>query len=171
MTARARRRGDDGFTLIELMMVILIIAILLAIAIPTYMSTKRRAQDRAAQTDLRNTMANARTFSVEHQGYYRNDVNPPQPISATDMQIAEGALVFVGPGQAARDRIGVLVDGQPGVYDDGDLDHGRWAIFVTESGSGKFFCIYNDDQTVVRYGQGDAEDEVDEPAECNDTNW
>lgn len=167
MTARARRRGDDGFTLIELMMVILIIAILLAIAIPTYMSTKRRAQDRAAQTDLRNTMANARTFAVEHQGFYNNDTG--LPIEPADMQVVEGSLVFVGPGNADRDRIGVIVD-QDDVIVDG-TPKGSWAVFVTKSGSGKFFCLYNDDQGAVFYGRGDSEDDANELAECNDTNW
>lgn len=48
-----------GFTLIELMVVVLIIAILLAIAIPTFLGAKNRASDRSAQSDLRNTLAAA----------------------------------------------------------------------------------------------------------------
>ena len=50
----ARDRGEDGFTLIELMVVILIIAILIAIAIPTFLGARQKAQDRAAQSNLRN---------------------------------------------------------------------------------------------------------------------
>ena len=48
--------ADDerGFTLIELMVVVLIIAILLAIAIPTFLASKDRANDRAAQSNVRN---------------------------------------------------------------------------------------------------------------------
>ena len=49
----AHRRGDEtGFSLIELMIVLLIIAILLAVAIPTYLSARNRAEDRAAQETL-----------------------------------------------------------------------------------------------------------------------
>ena len=44
-----RRRDEEGFTLIELMVVVLIIAILIAIAIPTFLGARPRAQDRAAQ--------------------------------------------------------------------------------------------------------------------------
>jgi type IV pilus assembly protein PilA len=46
--ARGRRSGEAGFTLIELMVVVLIIAILIAIAIPTFLGARSRAQDRVA---------------------------------------------------------------------------------------------------------------------------
>jgi type IV pilus assembly protein PilA len=52
--AHRRPRDDDGFTLIELMVVVLIISILIAIAIPTFIGARQRAQDRAVQSDLRN---------------------------------------------------------------------------------------------------------------------
>jgi prepilin-type N-terminal cleavage/methylation domain-containing protein len=42
------RSGEAGFTLIELMVVVLIIAILIAIAIPTFLGARSRAQDRVA---------------------------------------------------------------------------------------------------------------------------
>ena len=47
---------DEGFTLVELMVVVLIIAILIAIAIPTFLGARQRAQDRAAQSNLRNAL-------------------------------------------------------------------------------------------------------------------
>ena len=50
-----RHRPDEhGFTLIELMVVVLIIAILLAIAVPTFLGARERAADRAAQSNVRN---------------------------------------------------------------------------------------------------------------------
>ena len=55
--ARRKARGEDeeaGFTLIELLVVLLIIAILLAIAIPTFLGARTSAENRAAQTTLRN---------------------------------------------------------------------------------------------------------------------
>ena len=56
MAIQARRRDADeaGFTLIELMVVVLIIAVLIAIAVPAFLGSRTRASDRAAQSNVRN---------------------------------------------------------------------------------------------------------------------
>jgi type IV pilus assembly protein PilA len=63
------RNRDDGFTLIELMVVVLIIAILLAIAVPTYFGARKRANDRAVQSALRNTLTNELTWYADTQRF------------------------------------------------------------------------------------------------------
>lgn len=60
----AKRRDDvalddSAFTLIELMVVLLIMAILLAIAIPTFLGTTRSANDRVVQSNLNSALSNA----------------------------------------------------------------------------------------------------------------
>jgi prepilin-type N-terminal cleavage/methylation domain-containing protein len=57
--------AEAGFTLIELMVVLLIIAILLAIAIPTFLGVTSSANDRAAQSNLTNGLTEA---AAQYQG-------------------------------------------------------------------------------------------------------
>ena len=53
---RHHAADDRGFTLVELMVVVLVIAILIAIAIPTFLGARERAQDGAAQSLIHNGM-------------------------------------------------------------------------------------------------------------------
>jgi type IV pilus assembly protein PilA len=66
---RLEGQRDGGFTLIELMVVVLIIAILIAIAIPTFLGARQRAQDRAAQSNLRNALTAEKTYYTDNQAY------------------------------------------------------------------------------------------------------
>jgi len=62
-------RDSKGFTLIELLIVVVIIGILAAIAIPRFASTKEKAFDAAAKTDLRNAMSSEEGFFADSQTY------------------------------------------------------------------------------------------------------
>ena len=65
----AEEAGESGFTLIELMVVLLIIAILLAIAIPTFLGVSGSANDRSAQSNLTNALTEIKALYQNSQSY------------------------------------------------------------------------------------------------------
>ena len=74
------KRGAHGFTLVELLIVVVIIGILATIAIPKFASTKEQAFLAAMKSDLRNLATSEESYMYEFSAY---TTNPGASFSAT----------------------------------------------------------------------------------------
>ncbi|MCB2224279.1 MAG: type II secretion system GspH family protein [Actinobacteria bacterium] len=69
MHGPGRRHHEGGFTLIELMVVVMIIAVLLAVAIPSFLGFMDRSRDSAAQATLSNAEKVATLVLVQEESF------------------------------------------------------------------------------------------------------
>ena len=144
------RKQDEGFTLVELMVVVLVIAILIAIAIPTFLGARQRAQDRAAQSDLRNGLTAAKVWYVDNENYSGTaaQLGAIEPSLSLDDLVANASTTVIGLTAAASD-----------------------VLMVAESESGTFYCISDHEDTGTTYGSGALVTAVDTTAECVSASW
>ncbi len=85
-TIREGEDREDGFTLIELMVVVLVIAILLAIAVPTFLGARSRAQNSVAKSSLRTALSAANVLYTDTSSF--------SPISQSSLNTAEASLTW-----------------------------------------------------------------------------
>ena len=64
-----KRTIQQGFTLIELMIVVAIIGILAAIAIPQFAAYRQKAYNSSAQSDLKNLKTGMEAYNADNQEY------------------------------------------------------------------------------------------------------
>ena len=104
-----RAQDEDGFTLIELMVVVMILAILLVMGLPTFLGVKARFQERAAQTDARNSVLAARILFTDQANFSTSNesatglvtiIENQCYVAAATASVPSGAPVCVSGGGA-----------------------------------------------------------------------
>lgn len=126
--------NERGFTLIELMIVVLIIAILVAIAIPTFLGQRRNAQDQAAQSSLRNAHTVVKAYWTLNNEYTA-DID--------ELASIEPNLFKLNGTDAGADPVIVIVEAGPspqGVCLTTFADSGRWYSVYDRPDQGTLFA-------------------------------
>lgn len=135
-----RRENEDGFTLIELMVVVLIIAILIAIAVPTFLGARERAQDRATQSNLRNALTAGKVIYADDGDY--------TGLTAATIANVEPALTFQTAASAAQGSVSLDTPNTSEVIyaalsDSGECWYLRDRVGNTAATSGTQFSVRN----------------------------
>jgi prepilin-type N-terminal cleavage/methylation domain-containing protein len=141
MDPHAAADRERGFTIIELMTVVMIIAVLIAILIPNFLKARRPAQDRQAQSLLREGLTTAAEAGTD----------APEPPDASALATADPALHFVGAATAAQARersISVATGTSSGT---------AYLLLASHSSSGRCYAVLARAEAAPRYQRVDAD--------------
>lgn len=79
-------RDCEGFTMVELLVVVTIIGILTAVAVPQFKEYRARAYDAAAQSDLRNAVTAQEAYFLDEQRYAADTSVLPGFVGSPDVR-------------------------------------------------------------------------------------
>jgi type IV pilus assembly protein PilE len=137
---------SKGFTLVELLVVIIIIAVLATLAIPRFMQTTARTKQGEAQLILKQIYTMQRVYRQQNNAYFPGDgstvvVQPGNSIAALDVEITPSARYSYSISGDANGFSAIAGSKTPtGLDDDPTLD--VWSVDQT----GTIICISNDVQ-------------------------
>ena len=93
-------RAEAGFTLVELLVVMLILGILAAIAIPSFFNQTQKANDTSAKSAAKTAQTAIETYRTDHNGSYVGAT--PAALNTIEPTLAVANLTVTGSGGAGN---------------------------------------------------------------------
>jgi type IV pilus assembly protein PilA len=116
---RLNVQDESAFTLIELLVVLIIIGVLLAIAIPSYLGFQKKAQQTAAMSDVRSAIPDAEAYYSDNNSYTGMSASGLQTTYDSGLVISNGTSTGLSKAEAAT--------GNPQGYCISAVSGGHWA--------------------------------------------
>jgi type IV pilus assembly protein PilA len=128
------RQHEDGFTLVEVLVVCLVVALLAAIAIPTYLGQQHKGQDAEAKSNARNLVSHLESCRTATEDYTQCDT--ALELGTTGLPLVDGAPVAdatVGVAAATRDGFTITAQSR--------FDSHTFSITRTAAGALRRDCV------------------------------
>lgn len=146
MLTKLINKNEKGFTLIELMIVIAIIGILAAIAIPQFSAYRMRAYNASAQSDLKNLTTSEAAFFSDWQVYGKSE-----GVAAPGAGGFLAGVMLIGPSTPTNAIITVTAQGAARGMQVG-LGNGVRLVASTDATGASFTSIAKHDKGNAGYG-------------------
>ena len=116
---RERSQSEKGFTLVELLVVMLILGLLAAIAIPAFFNQRDKARDADAKADVRTAQTAAESYATDNNGSYAG-IDTETELSGVEETltdaVADGELTATVSGGGTGYTLTMASDNDPNTF-------------------------------------------------------